>query len=138
MFPNQNAINTLNNFPYFVYFTKITDLKGKIMFRTQEELQTAIAKFNIQLVSKDVVVEERSYDMSTLTELDVNDQYGISQLEYDVFDSTTDESVEPTFEYVSDNHEISVVLSNPDDNKTSIAELNNYIGLLENWKVNAS
>lgn len=108
------------------------------MFRTQEELQTAIKKFNIQLVSKDVVVEERSYDMSNLTELDVDDQYGISQLEYDVFESTPDESVEPTFEYVSDNHEISVELSNPDDNKTSIAELNNYIGLLENWKVNAS
>lgn len=108
------------------------------MFRTQEELQTAITKFNIHLVSKDVVVEERTYDMSTLTELDVNDEYGISQLEYDVFDSTTDESVEPTFEYVSDNHELSVVLSNPDDNKTSIAELNDYIELLENSKVNAS
>lgn len=104
------------------------------MFKTKEELQTAIEKFNIRLVSKDVVVEERSYDMSNLTELDINEQYGIDQLEYDVFESTTDESVEPTFEYVSDNHEIRVVLSNPDDNKTAIAELNNYIGLLENWK----
>lgn len=104
------------------------------MLRTPQELQTAIEKFNIRLVSKDVVIEERSYDMSNLTELDANDQYGISQLEYDVFESTTDESVEPTFEYISDNHEISVALSNPDDNKTSIAELNNYIGLLENWK----
>lgn len=107
------------------------------MSRTKEELQTAIKKFNIQLVSKDVVIEERSYDMSNFTEFDIDGQYGISQLEYDVFESTTDESVEPTFEYVSDNHEISVVLSNPDDNKTSIAELNNYIGLLENWQVTA-
>ena len=103
------------------------------MFKTKEELQTAIEKFNIRLVSKDVAIEERSYDMSNLTELDVNDKYGISQLEYDVFESTPDESVEPQFEYVSDNPEISVVLSNPDDNKSSLAELNNYIGLLENW-----
>ena len=108
------------------------------MLRTPQELQKAIEKFHIQLVSKNTVVEERAYNISDLTELDINEQYGIDQLEYDAFESTTDESVEPTFEYVSDNHEISVVLSNPDDNKTSIAELNNYIGLLENWKVNPS
>lgn len=103
------------------------------MFRTKEELQKAIKKFNIRLTSKETVVEDRNYNIDNLTELDVNGKFGIEQLEYDVIDSNPIDDTQTQFEYISNNHEISVVLSEPEDNRISIVELNNYIGLLENW-----
>lgn len=94
-----------------------------------EQIKNAIEQFEIRLIANTTVYEVQEFDMSEIANMNPDGKYALENSEYEVIDSSPSNDIE--FEFINENNDLTLTVSDSDNNAAVMHQLDSYITMLE-------